>query len=243
MTEETIRGRDVTIRFDASRCIHSRGCVLGHPEIYVPNVQGEWIYPDAASAETVMFTALNCPSGAIRVARNDGSSGSDTVPVVNTVRVRENGPLAIEAELSISGVVQATPRATLCRCGRSANKPFCDGAHSTAEFTATGEPTAKAFSTLDTRNGPVTVQPLPDGPLLVTGNLEVISGTGRTIDKVSRTALCRCGASQTKPYCDGSHAAADFGQHEPGAVGPALDGAPFQPFRTGDPACANFAPD
>jgi uncharacterized Fe-S cluster protein YjdI len=41
MTEEVVKGLDVTIRFDASRCIHSRGCVLGHPEIYVPNVQGE----------------------------------------------------------------------------------------------------------------------------------------------------------------------------------------------------------
>ena len=98
MTEEIVQGRDVTIRFDASRCIHSRGCVLGHPEIYVPNVQGEWIHPDGASADTVMLTALNCPSGAIRVARNDGTAHSDAPPVVNTVRVRENGPLAIEAD-------------------------------------------------------------------------------------------------------------------------------------------------
>jgi uncharacterized Fe-S cluster protein YjdI/CDGSH-type Zn-finger protein len=129
MTEEIVKGRDVTIRFDASRCIHSRGCVLGHPEIYVPNVEGEWIHPDGATADTVMLTALNCPSGAIRVARNDGTAHSDAPPVVNTVRVRENGHLAIEADLSIRGQAQATPRATLCHCGQSQNKPFCDGAH------------------------------------------------------------------------------------------------------------------
>jgi CDGSH-type Zn-finger protein/uncharacterized Fe-S cluster protein YjdI len=210
MTEEIVTGRDVTIRFDARRCIHSRTCVLGHPEVYVPNVKGEWIHPDAASAEVVMHTALACPSGAIRVAHNDGSATSDTAPVVNTVRLRENGPLAFEAELQIAGQPQATPRATLCRCGRSANKPYCDGAHAAAGFTATGEPAAKEFTPLEHRNGPLKVEPLKDGPLMVTGNLELVSGTGRTTDKVTKTFLCRCGQSMNKPYCDGSHKAAGF---------------------------------
>jgi CDGSH-type Zn-finger protein/uncharacterized Fe-S cluster protein YjdI len=210
MTEEIVKGRDVTIRFDASRCVHSRNCVLGHPEVYVPNVKGEWIHPDAASAEVVMHTALACPSGAIRVSHNDGSATSDTPPVVNTVRIRENGPLAVEAELQIRGEPQVSPRATLCRCGQSANKPYCDGAHAAAGFTATGEPAAKEFTALEVRNGPLNVQPLKDGPLMVTGNLEVVSGTGRTTDKVTKTFLCRCGQSKSKPYCDGSHKAAGF---------------------------------
>lgn len=210
MTEEIVKGRDVTIRFDASRCVHSRNCVLEHPEVYVPNVKGEWIHPDAASAEVVMHTALACPSGAIRVARNDGSATSDVAPQVNTVRVRENGPLAIEAELQINGVAQASPRATLCRCGQSKNKPFCDGAHAAAGFVATGEPAAKEFAALEVRSGPVNVQPQPNGSLMVTGNLEVVSGTGRTVNKVTKTWLCRCGHSANKPYCDGSHKAAGF---------------------------------
>ena len=210
MTEEVVKGRDVTIRFDASRCVHSRNCVLGHPEVYVPNVQGEWIHPDAASAEVAMHTALACPSGAIRVARNDGSASSDAAPKVNTVRIRENGPLAVEAELLVRGEPQATPRATLCRCGQSANKPFCDGAHAGAGFAATGEPAAKEFSALEVRNGPLNIQPLANGPLMVSGNLELVSGTGRTTDKVTKTFLCRCGQSANKPYCDGSHKAAGF---------------------------------
>ena len=210
MTEEVVRGREVTVRFDASRCIHSRTCVLGHPEVYVPNVQGEWIHPDAASAEIVMHTALACPSGAIRVTRNDGSATSDSAPVVNTVRVRENGPLAIEAELQINGQPQATPRATLCRCGQSKNKPFCDGTHSAAGFTATGEPPAKEFAALEARNGLVTLQPQPNGSLMVTGNLEIVSGTGRTTDKATKVWLCRCGQSKNKPYCDGSHKTTGF---------------------------------
>lgn len=210
MTEEVVQGREVTIRFDGQRCVHSRNCVLGHPEVYVPNVKGEWIHPDAARADLVMHTALACPSGAIRVARNDGTATSDTPPVVNTVRVRENGPLAVEAELQIAGQPQGSPRATLCRCGLSQNKPFCDGAHVAAGFTATGEPAAKEFAALEVRNGPLNVQPLPNGPLQVTGNLEVVTGTGRTVNKVTKTWLCRCGQSKTKPYCDGSHTAAGF---------------------------------
>ena len=50
----------------------------------------------------------------------------------------------------------------------------------------------------------------PNGPLRVVGNLEVVSGTGRTFNKVSETYLCRCGLSRKKPYCDASHRAAGF---------------------------------
>jgi CDGSH-type Zn-finger protein/uncharacterized Fe-S cluster protein YjdI len=210
MPIETVKGKDVTIQFDASRCIHSRGCVLGHPEVYVPNVVGEWIHPDAASTEEVIRTGQNCPSGAIQVFRNDGTGSSNEPPVVNTLRVRENGPLAIEAELRIKGEPQAAPRATLCRCGQSQNKPFCDGSHTAAGFVATGEPTTVAAETLAVRNGPVDVTPAPNGPLRVAGNLELVSGTGRTINKVTMTHLCRCGHSRNKPYCDGSHKAAGF---------------------------------
>ena len=42
------------------------------------------------------------------------------------------------------------------------------------------------------------------------GPLEIVSGTGRTLNKVEETYLCRCGASKNKPYCDGSHKAMSF---------------------------------
>ena len=207
---ETVKGRDVTVIFEGRRCVHSRNCVLSHPEVFVPNVKGDWIFPDAAPAEEVIRIGQNCPSGAIRVLRNSGAAGSDAPPVVNTVRIRENGPLAIEAELLIRGEPQAAPRATLCRCGASKNKPFCDGSHTEAGFTATGEPAAKEFRPLEVRNGPVNVEPQPNGSLKVTGNLEVVSGTGRTVNKVTQVWFCRCGQSKNKPYCDGSHKAAGF---------------------------------
>jgi CDGSH-type Zn-finger protein/uncharacterized Fe-S cluster protein YjdI len=207
---EIVKGKQATIYFDAQRCIHSRNCVLSHPDVFVPHVKGEWIHPDAQPVEELIRIGQNCPSGAIRVVQIDAGATSDGLPVVNTVRVRENGPLAIEAQLQIKGVPQASPRATLCRCGQSKNKPFCDGSHTAAGFVATGEPATAQFEALASCDGPVNVQPLKNGSLRVTGNLEVVSGTGRTCHKVTDTYLCRCGHSKNKPYCDGSHKAAGF---------------------------------
>ena len=207
---EVVQGRDVTITFDGSRCVHSRNCVLGHPEVFVPNVKGAWIHPDAAPAETVLQIGVSCPSGAIRVARNDASATSELPPVVNTLRLRENGPLSLEAPMLIGGVAGSSVRATLCRCGASRNKPYCDGSHAEAGFVATGETPVKESEPLAVRDGPVEVLPLPNGPLKLAGNIEVVSGTGKTLNRATQVFLCRCGASKTKPYCDGSHKAAGF---------------------------------
>ena len=214
MSLEVVTGQEATIQFDAARCIHSRSCVLSHPDVFVPNVAGAWIHPDAQPVDELLRIAQNCPSGAITVLRNSARAGAMTdsngAPIVNTVRVRENGPLAVEAELRIKGQPQTSPRATLCRCGHSKSKPYCDCSHVAAAFVATGEPATASFEALAARNGVLDVQPLPNGPLRVVGNLEVVSGTGRTCNKVSETYLCRCGHSQNKPYCDGSHKAAGF---------------------------------
>lgn len=216
MTIEIVKGKDATIHFDAQRCIHSRSCVLSHPDVFVPNVKGEWIHPDAQPLQELIRIGQNCPSGAIQVKRNDPSdqpencSSSNAPPIVNTIRLRENGPLAIEAELCMKGAPELAPRATLCRCGLSNNKPYCDNSHVEGGFVASGEVATIQCEALATRGGPVDIMPVPNGPLKITGNLEIVSGTGRTCNKVTQTYLCRCGQSKNKPYCDGSHKAAGF---------------------------------
>ncbi|WP_298583311.1 CDGSH iron-sulfur domain-containing protein [uncultured Kocuria sp.] len=58
---------------------------------------------------------------------------------------------------------------------------------------------------------PVTITVCPDGPLLVRGGYELLDGDDRPIDPGRATvALCRCGASSIKPFCDGSHKRARF---------------------------------
>ncbi|MEG2047693.1 MAG: CDGSH iron-sulfur domain-containing protein [Comamonas sp.] len=208
MGRETVSSPDVTVTFDGQRCIHSRHCVLDRPDVFVPNVQGAWIHPERATPGEVLELAHNCPSGAIQCQRPDGTA-LEQPPVVNTVRVRENGPLAFHAELVVAGQPDGL-RATLCRCGASHNKPYCDGSHTAAGFSATGEPATLDSQPLAQRNGPVQVQPTSNGPLHVTGSLEMVSGTGRTITRVTEAWLCRCGQSANKPFCDGSHVKAGF---------------------------------
>jgi CDGSH-type Zn-finger protein/uncharacterized Fe-S cluster protein YjdI len=205
---ETVAGKKATIHFDGQRCIHSRNCVLERPDVFVPNVKGEWIHPDAATPEELVALAHACPSGAIRVERTDGGTG-EVAPRVNTVRVRENGPLAFNAPLTVAGQDEGL-RLTLCRCGQSKNKPYCDGSHTAAGFTATGEVAEVKSEPLAERAGPLAVTPIKNGPLKVAGPLEVVTGTGRTVNRVAETWLCRCGQSKNKPYCDGSHKAAGF---------------------------------
>ncbi len=201
------RGKNVLIRFEGKKCIHSRNCVLGRPDVFVPNAPGEWIQPDAASAEAVAALAQSCPSGAITYERLDGGD-QEPAPKVNVVRVRENGPLAVTASVEMGDA--RLFRATLCRCGASKNKPFCDSSHAAAGFTATGEPASQESQPLAVRDGALKVTPLANGPLMVEGNLEVCTGTGHTVNRTQKCFLCRCGASEKKPFCDGSHKRVGF---------------------------------
>lgn len=208
MAEEVVRGNGVVVRFDSQRCIHSRHCVLDRPDVFVPNVKGEWIHPERATAAELLELAHNCPSGAIRCEAADGAA-MESSPRVNTVRVRENGPLAVRAPITILGHAEGF-RLTLCRCGASSDKPFCDGSHVAANFVASGEAVAVESKALDQRDGALEIEPTKDGPLHVTGNLEVVTGTGKTINRVTETWLCRCGHSKNKPYCDGTHRKVGF---------------------------------
>jgi CDGSH-type Zn-finger protein/uncharacterized Fe-S cluster protein YjdI len=202
------RGKRVLVRFAEGRCIHSRNCVLGRPDVFVPNVDGPWIFPDAADVHDVCALVSSCPSGALTYEPLDGGP-AEVAPLVNVLRVRENGPNAVRAKLEITGHGRML-RATLCRCGASKNKPFCDGSHSSSRFVATGEPPVKESSVLASRGGELLVEPQANGPLHVVGSLEVCTGTGRTVARVTETWLCRCGHSGDKPFCDGTHERVGF---------------------------------
>jgi CDGSH-type Zn-finger protein/uncharacterized Fe-S cluster protein YjdI len=202
------KGESITVRFDGDKCIHSRNCVLGLPNVFQANAKGPWINPDNGTVEELVGVARSCPSGAITYERHDGGP-AERAPDVNVIRVLENGPLAVLADLQIEGE-EPTLRATLCRCGASKNKPYCDGSHTEAGFEATGEPPTEDSEPLEERGGPLKVTPFPNGPLGIAGNVEICAGTGRTLNRLKKTALCRCGHSQNKPYCDGAHSKMGF---------------------------------
>ncbi|UJR83040.1 ferritin-like domain-containing protein [Sandaracinus amylolyticus] len=204
---EEARTEEVALRFEGRRCIHARHCVLGEPTVFLANVQGPWLHPETVSVEALVRVAQACPSGAITYQRFDGGP-QEEAPAVNTIRIRENGPLAIHAALAIEGE-DPRHRATLCRCGRSRKKPFCDGSH-TEGFAASGEPASIETTALPVRDGTLAVVPIEDGPLDVRGNVEICAGTGRIVLRTSGVRLCRCGGSSTKPVCDGTHARIGF---------------------------------
>ena len=210
------RTKDITLRFDGRRCIHSRHCVLGAPSVFLANVKGPWLHPETVSVERCVAIAQACPSGAITYERRDGGP-QEAAPAVNVLRVRESGPYALHAEIALEGHRKML-RATLCRCGKSANKPFCDNSHRDAGFAASGEPATIASDPLERRDGLLQVSPIPDGPLEMFGALEICSGTGRTIFRAENARLCRCGGSGNKPFCDGTHARIGF-RSEPPASG------------------------
>jgi CDGSH-type Zn-finger protein/uncharacterized Fe-S cluster protein YjdI len=204
---EYIDGQRLTLVYEGKRCIHARFCVTGAPGVFLANVKGPWIQPDGIETERLVEIAHACPSGAIRYRRRDGQA-DETAPPVNLLAIREGGPYAVRGELSIAGAPQH--RATLCRCGASKNKPYCDGSHHEAGFAATGEPATSAGDILPVRNGPLEIEPQLDGPLQVRGNLEITSGTGRVVARLTQARLCRCGGSANKPFCDGTHTRIDF---------------------------------
>jgi CDGSH-type Zn-finger protein/uncharacterized Fe-S cluster protein YjdI len=205
---ERVRGEKLELEFEAKRCIHSRFCVTWAPQVFLANVKGPWIHPDAMPVERLVDVAHACPSGAIRYRRLDGAP-DETAPPVNLAGVREGGPYAFRGQLQIGGA-PAGFRATLCRCGASKNKPYCDGSHHEIDFKATGEPPSGKTDMLPVRDGVLAIDPQTNGPLRVRGNLEITSGTGRVVARVTSTYLCRCGGSANKPFCDGTHAKIGF---------------------------------
>jgi CDGSH-type Zn-finger protein/uncharacterized Fe-S cluster protein YjdI len=203
-----IEGDDLTLIYEGKKCIHARFCVTGAPKVFIANVKGPWIDPNGIGVDRLVEISHACPSGAIKYQRKDGKA-EETAPSVNLIAVREAGPYAVRADIRLDGEPVGF-RATFCRCGASKNKPYCDGSHHDVAFAASGEPATGKADMLETRDGGLRIDPQVDGPLQVRGNLEITSGTGRVVARVTQARLCRCGGSNTKPFCDGTHAKIGF---------------------------------
>lgn len=186
-------------------------------------------------------------------------------------------------------VLETPQNFALCRCGHSANKPFCDATHAKVGFDGTEtaprvpsrerarvydgptmqlsdveslcafarfcDPHGKVWNQVantddaqvrsmfirqvgncpsgrlvawDKRTGdaveptlPLSIQLIEDpqqgcsGPLWLRGGIAVLSSDGFAYEIRNRVTLCRCGASQNKPFCDGSHASIHFSDAAP----------------------------
>lgn len=118
------QGGEITISFDSDRCTHARECVHRLPSVFDTD-RRPWIDPDGAPGEIAAEVITHCPSGALHYQLRSGPQEQPAVPT--TMDFRPNGPAIIRGDLKLLDYREF--RAMLCRCGRSANKPFCDLTH------------------------------------------------------------------------------------------------------------------
>jgi len=196
---------DAVVTWDAARCIHAAECVRGLPEAFDPAAK-PWIRPDAADALSLADAVNRCPSGALRMHHADGTSAM-TAPPLNTANVMPDGPNHVRGNLTLrlGETTLEDTRIALCRCGASRHKPFCDNSHERVGFKDAGMLPAEVPAKPGTDIGaPLTIKPIPNGPVQCAGPLTLRGSDGRTAFS-DQTFLCRCGGSQNKPYCDGTH--------------------------------------
>lgn len=205
-------GEGIVVRYDARRCIHAAECVHGLPNVFDPE-RRPWIDADAGSADRIAAVVCRCPTGALTYERTDGGPTEPVLPH-NQIRVEANGPLYGSGDIELTmpdGEVHRETRVALCRCGDSKNKPFCDNTHLEAGFTA---PAALGESKLREEEGEDAKSSLrlslsPNGSIRMLGPVTIVAGDSEP-QEGSRGFLCRCGESQNKPYCDGTHKRIDF---------------------------------
>lgn len=203
----------IRVSFDLGRCIHAGECVRGLPAVFDPQKK-PWVQPDQAEADAVAEVVGRCPTGALQFERLDGGAAEAT-PTENVVAIAANGPLFVKGDVELvdgnGNTVARDTRVALCRCGASENKPYCDGKHSDAGFEAASNiPDPKISGGDSGESGALKVILAENGPLVINGPVTVLDSGGDDRCSGSKTALCRCGASANKPFCDGAHSKIGF---------------------------------
>jgi CDGSH-type Zn-finger protein len=129
------KGKRITILDNRSICSHAAFCTDELKSVFRHH-DDPWIDPDGAEVEKIVEIVRKCPSGALSYAI-DGVEAPppERAPMIT---VTDNGPYAVTGGVELMGVKfgegASTEHYTLCRCGASKNKPFCDGSHWTIEF-------------------------------------------------------------------------------------------------------------
>lgn len=128
-------GRELTIHDNRGICAHAGHCTDRLASVFKLKEE-PWIDPNGASVEAVIETIRQCPSGALSYTI-DGVEHRDQVREA-MVTVTKDGPYAVTGGIELVqphwGEGSSAEHYTLCRCGASKNKPFCDGSHWRIEF-------------------------------------------------------------------------------------------------------------
>jgi CDGSH-type Zn-finger protein/uncharacterized Fe-S cluster protein YjdI len=204
----TYQGEDIEVYYNLRRCIHAAECVRGLPAVFDRD-RRPWIEPDQDSADQVAKVIMKCPTGALYFDRKDDGD-AEPLPEINTILVTVDGPLYVRGNVQIKSPDDTTLkqeiRLALCRCGTSANKPYCDNSHLKVAFQASDDVKDNQSKTGEiTADGVLEMHLANNGPVRLRGNFEIRSSDGKSKFRGSKASLCRCGGSQNKPFCDGTH--------------------------------------
>jgi uncharacterized Fe-S cluster protein YjdI len=130
----------IEVTWEPAFCIHAAECLRGLPAVF-DNRRRPWIIVDNGSAADIGAVIQRCPTGALHFRRLDGGP-QEPVPEETTIAERPNGPLYARGKIRILAQdrtsLRQDTRVALCRCGSSANKPFCDGSHRRVGFRTSG---------------------------------------------------------------------------------------------------------
>ena len=130
---------EVTVVWKSRICIHAANCANGLHAVFDPKAR-PWINMDGAGTDAIVDQVKKCPSGALSYYMNaegaaDSASGG-TAPIKAVVK--KGGPLLVQGSLTVVGTdgieTEKSNMTAFCRCGLSANKPYCDGSHKASEF-------------------------------------------------------------------------------------------------------------
>lgn len=205
---------EIKITYDVNRCIHAAECVKGLNKVFNPEKK-PWIQPDKVDAIEIAEIVPRCPTGALHYELTKSDKKEQT-PQRNSISITADGPIYLRGDIRIEDargdLILEDIRVALCRCGDSENKPLCDNSHEKTDFKA---PSAFRTDSLNKdghteKNGKLIVKLMENGPSIVEGDFLLYSDTVQPKNCTGSMALCRCGGSGNKPFCDGTHKKVGF---------------------------------
>lgn len=129
------KGQHITILDNSGVCASDSACTDNCPEVFKSG-QKPWIHPDGADVKKIVETIEQCPSGAL--SYRIGTQRVQNLDRDPAIKIAKDGPLEFVGFIELIDDLGSRPESeehyTLCRCGESKNKPFCDGRHKKVGF-------------------------------------------------------------------------------------------------------------
>ncbi|MGI1659304.1 MAG: (4Fe-4S)-binding protein [Desulfitobacterium sp.] len=139
------RTDDLIVYWDARQCSHAGKCWRNLPQVFRPD-ERPWVNLASATPEEIIATVDKCPTDALKYELPEGSKvnpeiaqgmGSINYKKLETtsikVKMTRSGPLRVEGLAQVfdadGELIKQSHRIILCGCGKSGNRPFCDGSH------------------------------------------------------------------------------------------------------------------